>query len=1666
MSVISTTSVIHILLWITQNQVLANINYVTPNYEVPCPEKNVPCKTLSEYTLISSINVSSSTLVLIMLPGNHSLCTDLDILNVKNLTLLSTNSRGTMVTCNPEAKFKFESIENVKISGLKFIGCANNIISDTVHFSLKDCTMQGDGRNGSAFQLRHINSVTISNSEFCFNTGSINAIHSEFTFEEALLSTEPGGGAIVFANCNNASITNSLFQNNFASYGGALYALKSKLTINNTVFKGNLVKLNGPVYKDLFNLIGSGGAIWARYTNLSVFNCTFTNNSATDYDDKVNTGNSNGGAVGVKYSTVEIVNSAFYDNAVGGVGCGGGIYAYESKLSIHACAFENNSATAGAPISGASVLCAKRLSRVYINDSIFLGNNASWGSSTVGCFSGTIKVRNCTFRSNTGYNNYVVLGTSGSVFIYDSTFANNTGGAVSTTHCFVLIDNGTFIGNGGKYNDGSVYNAYCNMVILVQCKFIENSTPGNGGAASFTRKSTVLMIDAILLNNTAGTGGAISVGENSNCTVRNSTFIGNSATFGGGGMISIDSVLVIENSMFSNNTANIGGALSINNNYNWSKRIYFRNLTFLYNDATSHGAAIYISSCLLVNEGSLVISNNSANSSVFYVLQSTVKLSGNTNMSHNFGSLVAFSSNITLSGNNTFAYNVADQHTGEGGAVTCVQSNFRITGTAVFIYNKAHNGGAISTTECKLETYGTLSVANNRATFGGAIYAYQSELNFESSSYLSENVAKLNGGGLYALGTSIHLLSGALQLKGNNAKQGGGMFLNVNSKVYILKKSSEPECNPHCEIKFLILEFINNSADYGGAMYIADDTYSSICGTNMQSTASECFYQSLALYDSVNVDEHYKYNIINTYFINNSAIIAGATLFGGLFDRCLLSPMSEIFIFAKTFPEYEAFRPGYLDALSFIMKVTNLEEENVNYATISSYPTHLCFCLDGVPQCAYQPPKLLTLKGDVVTITIVVVDHVGNVIPGSIVHSSLSSGNGRFNDGQSLLVTNGSCTDLKYNIFSPDEYETLYLYAEGPCNNTGKSLRYVDVEFLPCICPIGLEQSHTQDTCECDCDTRVRDYVTNCSNGSLIRSGEYWITYINSSYCNGFLIYPHCPFDYCHSPNVPIEIDLTTESGVNNQCAFKRSGMLCGTCEDGLSLTLGSSHCEPCSNVWLLMLVPFFIAGILLVALLLVCNLSVSIGTINGLVFYANIIAANRTIFLPFTNSNFPTVFIAWLNLDFGIQICFFNGLDSYVKTWLQFVFPLYILCLIVAMIFISEYNQRFTSLILRMKPIATFSTLILLSYTKLLRIVITTFSFATLKYPDGSKKTVWLFDAEIDYLKGKHIILFIVALIVLLIGMSYTLVLFIWQWLLKCPDKVLKCRYLSWVRYGKLYSLMDAYNAPYVEKNRYWTGLLLFARVLLYLISSVNVHHDPSVNLLSTICVVGALLLLSKLNGRTYKNWFVETLESSFLFNIIILSAATLYVRDSSKHSQTALAYTSTSIAFITFLVFLVYHIKYESILNKSLRSPSPIIIGDTCTTESDATSESLEACFYTEIDGMPKVLTNESESDNSSVETEDSADETESAGDSVIACITAQNQTSSNWSFPLHNTDCAGSDHEELQLLPIINTANGHNSTANTQTEHSGSSMHENDESDSLFSEDETTPLLHTIT
>ena len=525
---------------------------------------------------------------------------------------------------------------------------------------------------------------------------------------------------------------------------------------------------------------------------------------------------------------------------------------------------------------------------------------------------------------------------------------------------------------------------------------------------------------------------------------------------------------------------------------------------------------------------------------------------------------------------------------------------------------------------------------------------------------------------------------------------------------------------------------------------------------------------------------------------------------------------------------------------------------NASNDSISSLPVQVCFCNEhGQPDCNHQPPAIHVKKGESFTLSLAALDQADHAVEANIT-SILSPSDGGFSEGQQTQKVKKGCTPLKFNIFSPVNSESVIpLAVDSPCRHSRPLMKHVVINFLNCTCQVGFEPSGNNVNCECVCDSALYPYIIYCNSttSSLLREGNSWIMYVNYTDPYRYIVYPYCPYDYCHPGDDNVSINLTIPNGADAQCVNGRTGVLCGGCQPNFSLSLGSSRCLPCTIYWPAqlfgILLAGIIAGVLLVAILLALNLTVATGLLNGLIFYTNIVGASSSAFFQSLEPSFPMLFVAWLNLDIGFDVCFIRELDAYSKTWLQLAFPTYIITLVVLMIFISERSPRFTRLIGRRDPVATLATLILLSYSRLLSTTIIVLSFAILDYPDGPR-LVWLLDGNVKYLQGKHIGLFTVAIMIILLGIPYTFLLFLWQWCIRTPH----WKIFGWIRNTRLNTFITTYHAPYSIKHRYWTGLLLLMRVVLYITASVTTSSDLQVPLLMTNVLVGGLFFLKGIIG------------------------------------------------------------------------------------------------------------------------------------------------------------------------------------------------------------------------
>ena len=828
-------------------------------------------------------------------------------------------------------------------------------------------------------------------------------------------------------------------------------------------------------------------------------------------------------------------------------------------------------------------------------------------------------------------------------------------------------------------------------------------------------------------------------------------------------------------------------------------------------------------------------------------------------------------STVKFYGNNSFINNTSLYR---GGAITMDSCTTKFVGNILFINNSGKWGGAMTFTNGNHSLSGNVSFINNSATtHGGAVKLSGGTLVMSGDiSFINNTCTDCEGGAVSVqshIGDTILNLTGLLRFVNNSANLGGAMAFSGKLRLLL----SDP----------LKMEFIKNHANStGGAINFAE---------NSNQCVDPYSWNELRI---CLIELSSKTNIHLNFYLNTAGE-AGAVFYGGALDGC------ELYTGGGVRDSCGNIVGGsYINSFSTSKTIRSISNISSDTATadniISTDSLYVCICEDDNNLECFKN-TVETVTGKEITLKAVVIDQDHRFVPMSV-RIYLDNDVQLINATQRIQKTDKGCTELNYGLFSGTDSSSATLVPD--CRGIGINDLSVQVNFRPCPHACILEKS------KCVCEHRLQQFNATCnvdSNSIERTSNSFWMgtVYDNKTYIGLILHSGGCPFDFCIDTPVSITLD-----NLDVQCNHNHSGTLCGPCKENHSIALGTLHCLDCSNAYLALILPFALAGVVLVAVLLLLNLSVAVGTINGLMFYANVVQANRSIFFPLGETNVLTVFIAWLNLDLEIETCFYDGMDAYAFTWLQFLFPLYVWILI-GLIIIASHYSRMIAQSLGNNPVPTLATLFLLSYSKILRNIIAALSVTSLDYPDGTNELVWLYDGSVPYFqRADHIVLGIFAIsVLLLLYLPYTLLLLFGQ----CLQAYSHHRVLSWM--NKIKPFVDAYHAPYKKETRYWTGLILLVRCVLFLIFAVNSLHvgDNHFDLLFVTIVTACLAGLAWIQNGVYEKVYNNILEASFIVNLCIFSAATFYVKETGRN-QAALAYISVGIAFATFVLVFLYHV------------------------------------------------------------------------------------------------------------------------------------------------------------
>ncbi|AWX31809.1 C1 family peptidase [Methanosphaera sp. BMS] len=540
-----------------------------------------------------------------------------------------------------------------------------------------------------------------------------------------------------------------------------------------TIVLKNIIFTNARIDRDID---GDVGAAIFNDADLTVINCTFTNNYAGNLGgaiysggtlvvlDSTFTNNSAkyAGAIRNFGGTLSISNSTFSENTAA---IGGAVNNQEGDCYIRNSTFENNTSMIGGAVYNANCI-----------NSTFTQNSASIGGGALA----DCDAINCTFINNSA----LVGGAMSHGSAIDCIFINNT--AEEGTDSYDTDFPGTFealsdlINNtqeGGVleldmnygYYGGSVDGIIINKTITIDAK--GHSLDGRKLSRIFTILDGNLTLNNITLANgidEEGYASAIYSQADNIITIANSTIKDNTGYYiiniDGGFLNIIDSelydntpeyVLVNVHGDYKNITMNITNSrfdnsleyrdtldvtsrdlniinctfedksftlfevssLTIaNSTFNGDKGvayIIYANGSFINNTVTD-GRIVF-------NEGNFNVTDNTFNNTRIGCSISTVNFSNNEVVEQkesSTGALTIDNANISIT-DSTFVNNAAEIY---GGALYFNQGNLNISNT-VFDNNSAGTGGALLIMDYESIKVDNNTFKNNHATVGGAVYS-------------------------------------------------------------------------------------------------------------------------------------------------------------------------------------------------------------------------------------------------------------------------------------------------------------------------------------------------------------------------------------------------------------------------------------------------------------------------------------------------------------------------------------------------------------------------------------------------------------------------------------------------------------------------------------------------------------------------------------------------------------------------------------------------------------------------------------------------------------------------------------------------------------------------------------------------------------------------------
>ena len=1191
---------------------------------------------------------------------------------------------------------------------------------------------------------------------------------------------------------------------------------------------------------------------------------------------------------------------------------------------------------------------------VYVIDSVFRNNKAV----SIALFNPTVTYDSPSFFStlhisgevlfegNMAENGagifinspFIVIFGENSITKFVNNIVDHSGAAVYLTgnSSAIFDSNSIVIFSNNRATNGTIYSeANSSIIFKASCQvvFSDNSATHCGSAIysadhsclTFTGNAKVQFND----NNVLSSNGIY-------------THLGGTIFSENVGYISFE-----ENSvtLFNDNLADYGAAIySINN----SNIIFKDRSTVDFNNHTVHYCGV-LTSVLFSNvtfaDNSNVTFNTNA---VSHTIPDTYESSA--------GAICTFQNcNIIISGNSlvTFTNNKADR----GGAVLIDESNVIIEEYSTVLYYNNYagcsSGGAFvcsNNSTIVIEDNSNVTFDSNKASeSGGAVYAHNMCMIMfkdNSTSIFINNIARDNGGAIFSFQTLKVMFEGNSKVAFNNnmANSGGALYFANNSDCLLsdftdvsfhyntASYGAAILASVYCNITLIgqstLLFAYNEAIQSGGGGYL---NYS--CNFIIQDNASVTIDSNRALHGGGicienDVELLFKENS-TAFFYNNMATVGGGAV-KILNDSIIATKDSTTINFIDNNAQYGG--AIFLDTTAVIINnsdKTGVYFEN-NIAKLlgnSVYQEATKFCNNS---CAYDinrtlgitnqfiatPPNKLrfhhpavciddendtqcrqyfvqnVMLGKEIVIPACVLDYYNNTVHSTQFLVQNEKHPNFLNSGPKQVLI--SCDQFEgTNIMSNQSLSTSANFSINVTLNVAfnANWRHISVNLIVELSPChpGFWQYPNSTKCEC---YNANDIVFCSGSSSTIKRG-YWFGSVMGKPTVVFCPINYCNFSCCETSNGYYHLSPIRD----NQCRSHRSGIACGSCKEGYTLSFDSVECldlDDCSTGQTILILALVLLYwiVIIAAVFSLMRFKVGIGYLYAITYYYSVVdlLLNKNWYLSSILNTTMNIISSTAKMipRFLGEFCFIKNMSGIDQQFIHYIHPVAISIFLVIITVLARKSRRLSTFISK-GIIRVICYLLLLSYTS-----VATTSLLLMRpliFHDVDKVYTYL-SPDIEYLHGRHLAYAIVAVMfttVIVFGLPLVLGL----------EPLLNSK----INFIKVKPLLDQFQGCYKDKYRYFAAYYMICRLVIITIMIAN----SSNSFILQYSLLAACVMITLIHHilKPYANCLLNDFDGAIL-QVLILISALPFVEFFDDSDVTLLKGVTFIIVMLPLLIFI----------------------------------------------------------------------------------------------------------------------------------------------------------------